>query len=173
MCEYLMNTPAHIIINMTVLGRGQSFSAQIAVLAGSLLPNAPMFWFYFVERIVRNTPERVIWEEPYFHEPWQILIDLFNSISLIGIGIIACWWFRTKAGMALFMSMLMHVIFDFLLHHDDAHHHFLPFSNWRFESPVSYRDPNHYGYIAGLTELVITVLYARLVFLLSKLNFSK
>ena len=32
---------------------------------------------------------------------------------------------------------------------------FLPFYNWRFECPVSYWDPNHYGNIAAQIELTI------------------
>ena len=47
--------------------------------------------------------------------------------------------------------MLLHCAFDLPLHHDDAHRHFLPISNWRYQSPVSYWDPAHAGALgAGL-----------------------
>jgi len=39
------------------------------------------------------------------------------------------------------------------LHHDDAHRHFLPLSGFRFESPISYWDPAHYGLVFGAVEL--------------------
>jgi len=168
-----LNTPAHIIVNMAVLGRGQRVATQVAVLVGSFLPDAPMFWFYFVEKILRNTPERIIWEKAYFHNSWQSLIDLFNSIPVIAMGIVACWWFRTRVGIALFLSMLLHVALDFPLHHDDAHRHFFPLLGWRFESPLSYWDPNHYGNIVGGLEIALVLSCTILVFLFGGTRFSQ
>ena len=49
--------------------------------------------------------------------------------------------------------MLLHSLGDFPLHHDDAHRHFFPFSDWRFISPISYWDPAHYGNWASLLEI--------------------
>lgn len=46
---------------------------------------------------------------------------------------------------ALVISMLIHCLCDLPLHHDDGHRHFFPLSDFRFESPVSYWDPAHYG----------------------------
>lgn len=54
--------------------------------------------------------------------------------------------------------MGVHVAGDLPLHHDDAHRHLFPFSDWRFESPVSYWDPAHYGgYVAALETLLVAV----------------
>ncbi|MGI8738245.1 MAG: hypothetical protein ACR2KU_00935 [Gammaproteobacteria bacterium] len=50
--------------------------------------------------------------------------------------------------------MGLHVLFDLPLHHDDAHRHFFPFSDWRFYSPVSYWDPAHYGDIVSACEIL-------------------
>jgi len=41
------------------------------------------------------------------------------------------------------------------VHHDDGHRHFFPLSDWRFESPVSYWDPAHYGHIFLWIELLL------------------
>ena len=46
---------------------------------------------------------------------------------------------------------------DLPVHHNDGHRHFLPISNWRFESPVSYWDPAHFGVIFATLELVLAV----------------
>lgn len=49
--------------------------------------------------------------------------------------------------------MLLHHLGDLPLHHDDAHRHFFPLSNFRLISPVSYWDPQHYGTLVALVEL--------------------
>jgi len=34
-------------------------------LIGAILPDCPMFAFYFIEKVVRDIPEKVIWTESY------------------------------------------------------------------------------------------------------------
>jgi hypothetical protein len=46
---------------------------------------------------------------------------------------------------------------DLPLHHEDAHRHFLPFTNWRFISPVSYWDPEYHGRIIAVIEILFTL----------------
>jgi len=46
---------------------------------------------------------------------------------------------------------------DLPLHREDAHRHFFPFSDWRFTSPVSYWDPDHYGGYAAIGEVVLVL----------------
>ena len=53
---------------------------------------------------------------------------------------------------------------DFALHRKDAHRHFFPFSDWRFQSPVSYWDPRHYGGIVTTIEMVVVVAGAVVLF---------
>ena len=55
-------------------------------------------------------------------------------------------------GKLLFASMLLHVAGDLPFHHDDGHRHFFPFSDWRFESPISYWDRDHYGGVFAWVE---------------------
>ena len=55
-------------------------------------------------------------------------------------------------------AALLHLGFDFLLHNDDGRAHFWPLSNWVFQSPVSYLDPDHYGNIAGAVEVAASLL---------------
>ena len=54
--------------------------------------------------------------------------------------------------------MFLHLLCDLAVHNDDAHRHFLPFTNWRFISPISYWDPKHYGIIFSALEFLFTVL---------------
>ena len=117
-----------------------------------------MFVFYFVEKVVLGTPERVIWSTRYYDPAWQVAIDLFHSGPLIVLLMGVAWWLRSPWLVACLASMALHVPADFLLHHDDAHRHLLPISNWRFVSPVSYWDPRHYGRIVSLLEAVAVAL---------------
>ena len=61
---------------------------------------------------------------------------------------------QKKYFVLLLASMLVHCVFDFPVHHDDGHRHFFPISQFRFQSPVSYWDPNHFGKITGLIEIL-------------------
>jgi hypothetical protein len=120
---------------------------------GAVLPDAPMFVFYAVEKL-KGTPEQVIWREAYYRPHWQNFIDVFNSIPLIGLGWAITLAAGSTVGMYFFASMFLHMLGDLPLHHDDAHRHFFPFSDWRFMSPFSYWDPNHHGRIMSILEIV-------------------
>ncbi|NER79486.1 MAG: hypothetical protein F6K42_07865 [Leptolyngbya sp. SIO1D8] len=152
-----MNTPAHVVLSMLCLGRQDTANLLTPVIFGAVLPDAPIFAFYFIERVVKGTSESIIWREAYYREGWQNLIDFFNSVPLIIIGFIVTAWAGSRIGMALFSSMFLHVLGDLPLHHHDAHRHFFPFSNWRFESPVSYWDPAFHGDLITRLEILLVI----------------
>ena|GEM_PF-212873 len=159
-----MNTPAHVLISLLCLGRRDTASVLTPAIAGALLPDAPIFLFYFVEKVILGTPESFIWRQAYYQAGWQNFIDLFNSLPLMAIGLGAVLWAGSRVGVLLFGSMMLHVLGDLPLHHDDGHRHFFPFSNWRFESPVSYWDPNHYGGIVTVLEIVLVLVSCGILF---------
>lgn len=74
---------------------------------------------------------------------------------------------HSSRGLLIFgEAILLHDITDFFLHHDDGHAHFLPFSDFVFQSPLSYWDIRHYAYIVspiiGIISLIACiVLYKR------------
>ncbi len=152
-----MNTPAHIVVNLIVLGKGAGKEKITAVIVGAVLPDLPMFLFYIVEKIIRQTSEKEIWSRAYYDPNWQYFIDFFNSVPIMCAGLALAFYRRSTIFTALFLSMLLHVCFDFPLHHDDAHRHFFPLSDWRFESPFSYWDPAHYGTIFASLEVLLVV----------------
>jgi hypothetical protein len=149
-----MNTPAHAILNLTVLGRDAP-QRTLPLFVGAVLPDAPMLVFFTWETLVLGTPQSVIWGEAYFRDGWQDFFDLFNSIPLLLLAMLLCWRFQFEWGRWLFASALVHCFFDLPLHHDDGHRHFLPLSGFRFASPVSYWDPAHHGAIAAFGEVVV------------------
>ena len=143
------------------------------MLAGAVAPDAPMLWFYYVEKVLLGTPEHAIWRQAYYRDTWQTFIDLFNSVPGIGVGLLMCWWLRSRVGLLFLASMLLHVALDFPLHHDDGHRHFHPLLDWRFQSPLSYWDPKHHGSLIGIGELVVSVLCVAVVYVYDKTRFSR
>ena len=116
-----------------------------------------MFAFYAIEKLINGSSEREIWTTRYFLPGWQDFFDLFNSMPFIAIGMLVAWRLGMMGWLVFFASMLLHVLCDLPLHHDDGHRHFWPLLDWRFESPVSYWDANHYGRPAAIAELALFV----------------
>jgi hypothetical protein len=148
-----VNTPAHAVVNLLILGRGNRPDTAAPIALGSLLPDLPMVLFYVYHKGLSGRPESEIWGERYFDEPWQALFDVFNSIPLVLTGLVIAWRLGAARWTAFFAGMGLHALFDLPLHHDDAHRHFFPFSDWRFASPISYWDPAHYGDVVALVEI--------------------
>lgn len=157
-----MNTPAHAILNLLVFKRHSEQNAPIII--GALLPDSPMFIFYFVEKFIRNIPENIIWMESYHTPIWQNFFDIFNSFIIIGLLFFIGLWINNNWLQLLCKSMALHGIFDLPLHHDDGHRHFFPFTDWRFSSPISYWDPNHYGHIFSLFEVALVIVGSIVLF---------
>ncbi len=151
-----MNTPAHMMVNVGLLGKGKAPSHQVAVLIGAVISDVPMFVFYFWEKVWRSLPESVIWQQ-YFDPRWQMVFDLFHSFPIALIGWFLSVWAKWKGGALFWVSMLLHNVGDFPLHHDDAHRHFVPLSDWQFASPVSYWDPRFYGNVVTIIEIFLVL----------------
>jgi hypothetical protein len=153
-----MNTPAHIAASLVVWRNEVGWAPASAVTIGAILPDAPMFGFYAYQKLVAGAAESQIWSTEYFRDDWQLFFDLFNSIPLAMLGIVICHLLRFHSGRLLFSSALLHLLCDLPVHNDDAHRHFLPMTNWRFDSPVSYWDPSHYGLYFAIGELLFAVI---------------
>ncbi len=152
-----MNTPSHLIINLAVLRRVEDPHLTWPILVGALIPDAAMFVFYGWAKLIARLPEAQIWSEAFFSPQWQNVFAVGNSIPLAVGGMAIALWLKQPAAIALFISILLHCLEDLPLHHDDAHRHFFPFSDYRFVSPLSYWDPNHHGAIVALLELLLVI----------------
>lgn len=148
-----MNTPAHVAASVLVWRGESEWTAASAVTLGALLPDLPMFGFYAYQRLAAGRSEREIWSTLYFQDDWQTLFDVFNSIPLAAVAIVLCRWCGFRWGMLCSASALFHMLCDLPLHNDDAHRHFLPLTNWRYASPISYWDPRYFGHIFMWIEL--------------------
>jgi len=151
-----MNTPAHAIINLLIFKRYRK-QFGLAIVFGALLPDAPMFVFYVWEKM-QGVAEAVIWREAYHETAWQDVFNLFHSFPVLGLLVFLVWKLGYQRFAIFFASMFFHSLFDFPVHHNDAHAHFFPFSNYQFISPISYWNPAYHGVLIGLMEMM-TVLF--------------
>ncbi|GAB4548863.1 MAG: hypothetical protein Tsb0014_43540 [Pleurocapsa sp.] len=168
-----MNTPSHYILNLALLGKTIAPQDNVAVSLGAILPDIPIFVFYFVAKFVYRIPESKIWSEAYYEPLWQNMIALFHSIPLALIGASVFFFLGWKSGMILCISMICHSLLDLPVHHDDAHRHFYPFTNYRFISPFSYWDVNHYGKIVAFVEMFLVLAANSVVLGLLKFPLTK
>ncbi|MEM7592010.1 MAG: hypothetical protein AAF383_10930, partial [Cyanobacteria bacterium P01_A01_bin.83] len=161
-----MNTPGHYILNLALLGKTITPKNNLEIALGAILPDVPIFIFYFVAKFIYKMPEGKIWSEAYYEPFWQNLVALFHSIPLALIGAAICYGLNWKPGMILLISMVCHSLLDLPVHNDDAHRHFFPLSNYRFISPFSYWDRNHYGSIVAFIEMALVIAVNPIVWIL-------
>ena len=151
-----MNTPSHYVINLAVLSQTVAPKQNVAITLGAILPDIPIFLFYFIAKYIYKLPEAKIWSEAYYEPMNQNIVALFHSIPLAIFGLLICIYFNWQFGIVLFISMIGHSLLDLPVHNDDAHRHFFPFSDYRLISPFSYWDVNHYAkYVAGIELLLV------------------
>ncbi|MEL6494559.1 MAG: hypothetical protein AAFQ41_05470 [Cyanobacteria bacterium J06623_7] len=168
-----MNTPGHYILNLALLGTTLAPDRSLAIAIGAILPDVPIFIFYFVAKFIDKMPESKIWSEGYEQPFWQNIIALFHSIPLALIGVAIFYFLDWQVGMILCISMVGHSLLDLPVHHDDAHRHFYPFSDYRFISPFSYWDRHHYGRIVAFIEMALVLGVNPLVFSLLNSPWTK
>ena len=151
-----MQTPSHLAFSLFVWRKAPNWPRTLAVVLGALLPDLAMFVFYGYHKLI-GSAESDIWGSYYFFDHWQLVFDLFNSIPIFLAIAVYCYVKKHPIVFLVAASALVHVLLDLPLHNDDAHRHFLPFTNWQFISPVSYWDPRHFGVYAMTTEMIMSV----------------
>jgi hypothetical protein len=168
-----MNTPSHAILNLFILHQQMRNQASPAIFIGAILPDIPIFVFFFLMKFVYRLPSQQIWSEAYYQPFWQAVVSTFHSIPIAFIGwLIAhfCGWKLIEVG---FISMLIHDFLDLPVHNHDAHRHFYPLSNYRFISPISYWDTKHYGGIVAFVEISLVLLASIYLFGSMRSYFTK
>ena len=152
-----MNTPAHLIFGLAAFAKPDAAKVTAAALSGALIPDLSLYLMAGAHLFVLGTDAEVVFGQLYFSEAWQAIFRVDNSMVLWGMGLVFAIWARSAWAMALFGAGLLHLGLDFLFHHDDGRAHFWPFTTWIFQSPVSYWDPNHYGRIVGVVEIILSL----------------
>jgi hypothetical protein len=152
-----MNTPAHLIFGAAAFSRPGRPSVNAATLAGGLLPDLSLYLMVSWALYVQGIPARVVFRDLYFSERWQAVFAVDNSLPLWTLALILALAMRSAPGIAFAGSGLLNLVFDFLLHHDDARRQFWPISDWVFRSPVSYWDGRYHGDMVGPIEILACV----------------
>lgn len=156
-----MQTPTHTLLSLAVLGKRGEPSRNIAVLAGSLIPDAFIYVAWLWLTFVQGEPQGRIWNEIYFDAPMQAVGALFNSVpiyvAIAGLGFALKRHAIGQLALLFALSALIHIAGDFPLHADDAHRHFWPVTDWRFFSPISYWDTAHHAGIFRLVEAALGI----------------
>lgn len=173
----LVNSQTHLIMGAALFGKPLPRLAW-AGAAGGFAPDLPMYVIVSGLRLQGHSLDR-IFSRFYWQDFWQIANAIGHNFLLWGsLAIISAWAvFANKrtgnpgnaAGgwpgltFAFSASALLHSAIDFLTHRDDAHMHFWPLSDWRFRSPVSYWDSNHYGTQFSLFEAALGIAIAAIL----------
>ena len=120
--------------------------------------------------------DRAIFGELYWQPWWQITNGIAHSLLLWPILAFFCLVARSKSmsvwqsqdrwtlGAIFASSASLHALIDFLCHREDAHMSFWPLTNWKFISPVSYYDSQHFGREFGLFEATLGLVMAIILF---------
>lgn len=171
-----MNTPSHIIINLAIKRIKVLRKARIpwqAVFWGSMMPDIPLgilslgttFYYRFI--LGNQSPDLMdtVLHPLYFNNPfWISAHNLLHAPFILGLSLAILWRWRIRPGKVqhwlfwFFSSSAVHAVIDILTHYDDGPLVFWPF-NWniRFNSPVSYWDPAHFGAEFMIFELLLNI----------------
>lgn len=148
-----MNTPAHLIFGLAAFSKKGQTAVTCAALVGALLPDLSLYLLAGGAIFVLGVAPDVVFREYYYSDSWQTIFQIDNSFLIWGALLAVALWLRSAWGIALTGAALLHIAFDFPLHHDDGRAHFWPISDWIYESPVSYWDPDHHGGVVGAIEI--------------------
>ncbi len=186
-----MNTQTHILLGATLLAWPGRPLRNAAILAGGLVPDISIFVMWASAKLA-GTPESVIWRDLYWRAEWQSAAAVTNSVPLyLALALAATGlgarlkpltppaagarpgWPGQGSGLdwrvailVFSLAAMVHVATDLPVHVHDGHPAFWPFSNWVFQSPVSYWDPRYFGKYVSLVELglaasMIAILWRR------------
>jgi hypothetical protein len=158
-----VNTPAHLIFGAAVFARPNAPAVNAAALFGALLPDLSLYLLTSWSLFVLAIPPETVFGELYFSPEWQGIFAVDNSIPLWALGLGIGLALRSRVLIAFAGAGLLHLVFDFALHHDDARRHFWPITDFVFRSPVSYWDPRHFGNIFGPLEIAVSLLLCALL----------
>lgn len=154
-----MNTPAHLIFAAAAFAKPYQRRTTWAALGGAIAPDLSLYLMVSVSLYLLGLSPSYVFDTLYFSDAWQSVFKVDNSFLVWGAGFAFAWWMTSRTAMIFAASGLLHLAFDFPLHHDDGRAHFWPLSDWVFESPVSYWDNTAHAGIIGPIEIILSMIF--------------
>jgi len=179
-----MNTPSHMLINAAVGKKLEQYGIRpmyTALVVGSFMPDIPLTvmsvvfiaWngWGFGTLSGAEAAEVAFYDKFYFDPLWVAGHHLFHAPLLILLWMALGWWFGFRKGRTwgkwifwFAVGNALHSALDIPTHYNDGPLLLFPF-NWdiRFNSPVSYWDPDAYGIqftiFEGIVDLMLIVYF--------------
>ena len=153
-----MNTPAHAVLNLFALERGDRGRLGAWIVAGAVAPDVPGGLFYAYQHFVLGRESEVIYPAVYRLAEWQLVLAPSHSVLVVALVLLAARWRRHDGWSAFGWSALLHLAADALTHVGDAHPHLWPLTDWRMQSLVSYWDRSHYAAMFVPLELAAVLI---------------
>ena len=175
-----MITPTHVVINVALAHRGSDKPARDPVqrrlfILGGLAPDLGLYlmtglaaaYYPLTQGLSLEETFRLVFDDLFYTSPGFIVAhNLLHAPLVIAALIGAGEWAKRssrlprtgRALQAFGLGCAVHTALDIPVHHNDGPLLLFPF-DWslRFNSPVSYYDPDHYGSIVAPVDLTITV----------------
>jgi hypothetical protein len=171
-----VNPPSHLLVNAALRKRAGNAGIEIprgAFLLGALLPDLPLtiLWIgtFIYMRYLQGDQTFTLMDQRldqlYFTDPLWIAghntlhspLILLSALFVLrrfrnAPGARGRWWFWFAAG------CLVHTLLDIPTHVNDGPLLLFPL-DWstRFQSPISYWDPRHYGREFAIFELLLDI----------------
>ncbi len=175
-----MITPTHVVINVALAHRGADKPARDPLqrrlfILGGLAPDVGLYlmtglaaaYYPLAQGLSIEETFRLVFDDLFYTSPAFIVAhNLLHAPLVIAALIGAGEWAKRstrlqrsgRALQAFGVGCAVHTALDIPVHHNDGPLLLFPF-DWslRFNSPVSYYDPDHYGSIVAPIDLTITV----------------
>ena len=173
-----MNTPSHWLIQAGLAKRYKVVQRR-AFLWGAIAPDIPLYLlsiggalYYLLIGTPLNEAMPYMFDTLFYENVyWVALHNLLHSPTMLLLLAGAWWLVRRFTGKNLYAFIwfiagcALHTLVDIPVHHNDGPLLLFPLE-WtlRFNSPISYWDPEHYGIPFTIFELCLDI--ALLVYLL-------
>ena len=150
-----MNTQTHVIMGAALFG-GRIPKTAWAGALGGLMPDVPMLAIVGTLKLY-GIYDIVIFGFLYWQNWWQLTNAIAHNFWVWGGLLVFSIGMRERRSLgaaaidrwnlpiAFAAAGLLHVFMDFICHREDAHMSLWPVTRWKFMSPVSYYDPQHFG----------------------------
>lgn len=177
-----MITPTHVVINVVLAHRRRPTAAATAdplrrrvFILGGLAPDLGLYimtglaaaYYPLAQGLSFEETFRLVFDDLFYNAPAFVVAHNVLHAPLVIAGLIGAgsWLKKTSkrqrlggALQAFGLGCAIHTALDIPVHHNDGPLLLFPFNwSWRFDSPVSYYDPDHYGSIVAPIDLAITV----------------